>query len=545
MEEKRKLTPEELIEADAYFNLASMLGKSIQAAAFQAQHPEYDPTVAAWSPREEAPEETEQDRTEDALIEEAAAQNTAEPEPVIRSNEGSIDIQIEQLTALHYPAVLNLLKPSALYAMFHLAVEQFSFDEERLAADILTEEDKRKAAIAWIIAKRVFAVRHPDETLRVLSLTDAIRGDIIYGETPPLFRPMDGTDIEMIIETCGLFVEDLVKEAPLAQVLERISQIPPQDERYIPLLSKPVREQRAIAARSRLTPVNVGNATIKARIGKDGEPPVELSEFEMLIQQVIGEMIQYFVRLNGENSLPIRITPEQIYRWMYYDGSNMAKPSAEVREQIVVAVDKLIQTPAELHILEQLEKHTKLKSKPGYKKLMKNEGKIIGNLITGKHYSASYNGRELRDTFVIYDMPMFFYYSSFTGQLLKIDSKLITGETVKTGQSRKTYNDVILREHILYRVNLIKREKKDKNKHIVQQSKYSKSKPKLIDNFTKTILLSTLAEESDITLDTPKKLEVFRNKVLDYMRELKDQEEIKEFSPKYESRRITGVSVTV
>ena len=47
MEEKRKLTPEELIEADAYFNLASMLGKSIQAAAFQAQHPEYDPTVAA------------------------------------------------------------------------------------------------------------------------------------------------------------------------------------------------------------------------------------------------------------------------------------------------------------------------------------------------------------------------------------------------------------------------------------------------------------------------------------------------------------------
>ena len=541
--EERKLTQEELYEAEAAFNIASLLGTSILAAYFQIMHPDYEPSriVVTGSPDAPLEEPAEEDDDEEEPEEDISTAPAAD-DSVIRSNEANLENQIAQLAALYHPDIAAFLKASALYDMFRLAASQFGLalqDDNPLQA--LTPAFKKKLALAWVIVKRVFAVRHTDETLYIISATERA----IRDARARSFSPMDDVDRQFIIETCGLFIEDFEKDVPIAQVLERISQIPPQDERYIPLLSKPFREQRAIAARNRLAPVNVGNATIKARIGKEGEPPVELSEFEMLIQQVIGEMIQYHVRLNGENSLPIRVTPEQIFRWMYYDGTNMAKPSPEVREKIIKAVDKLIQTPAELHILEQLEKHTKLKSKPGYKKLMKNEGKIIGTLITGRHYGASYNGKVLEDTFVIYDMPMFFYYSSFTGQLLKIDSKLITGESVKTGQTRKTYNDVILREHILYRVNLIKREKKDKNKHIVQQSRYDKKRPKLIDNFTKTILLSTLAEESDITLDTPKKLEVFRNKVIDYMRELEAQGEIKKCEPKYESRRITGVSVTV
>ena len=540
----RKLTQEELLEAEAFFNLATMLGKSIQSAVYQMDHPDYNPEVMVWTESKE--EEPEPAADEESDIDSAPESSQIETEPVIHSGEANIDNQLIQIALLvHDERLKELIGTSALYPMLRLAAEQFSLNPDDPASN-LSPVDMKKAAIAWAIVKRVFAVRHPDETLRILNITDSIRGNVFYGSPPQAFRSMDKADEEMIVETCGLFVSDFDPSISMAQELDRISQLPPQNDRYIPLISKPFREQRAIAARRDFAPVPVGGgATIRARIGKAGEGPVELSEFEMLIQQVIGEMIQYRVRLDGEGSLPIRVTPEQIYRWMVNDISNTLHPSPETRSTIVTAVDKLIQTPAELHILEQLEKHTKLKSKPGYKKLIKNEGKIIGTLITGKHYGASYNGKALEDTFVIYDMPMFFYYSSFTGQLLKVDSKLITGATTKAGQPRNTYNDIILREHILYRVNLIKREKKDKNKNIVKQSRYEKKQPKLINNFTKTILLESLAEECEIALDTPKKLEVFRNKVLDYLRELKKQGEIKELEPKYESRRITGVSVTV
>ena len=540
--EERKLTQEELYEAEAAFNLASLLGRSIQAAAFQIRHPDYEPERIESDGKPAAPaEDDDSDMDEEPAEAPAEDLNQIPENQSVHSNEANIDNQIEQAISLYLPEMRAFLNSCALYDMLRLACLQFNFDLTD-PNDELSPADKKRLALAWVITKRVFTVRHTDETLYIISATERA----IRESKPRSFNPMDDTDQQFIVETCGLLADEFEKDAPIAQVLDRISQIPPQNDRYIPLLSKPFREQRAIAARRDFAPVPVGGgATIRARIGREGEGPVELSEFEMLIQQVIGEMIQYRIKLDGEGSLPIRVTPEQIYRWMVNDLSNTLHPSPETRNMIVTAVDKLIQTPAELHILEQLEKHTKLKSKPGYKKLIKNEGKIIGNLITGKHYGASYNGKVLEDTFVVYDMPMFFYYSTFTGQLLKVDSKLITGATTKTGQPRNTYNDIILREHILYRVNLIKREKKDKNKNIVKQSRYEKKQPKLIDTFTKPILLASLAEECDIALDTPKKLEVFRNKVLDYLRELKDQGEIKKAEPKYESRRITGVSVTV
>ena len=526
MSNGKSISMETLLKLDESFNIAHLLGKAIQALAYEVQ-----PT-------------NEENEPQDAHANNGIVFGEGgKPSFPSDKYEANIVNQMNQLKALFSPDVFDLIRPSALYGMLLSGADQLGVDEKTLVKEWHSVPIAPRAAIAWAIAKRVFSIRHPEDSIRIISLADIPAAN----RKPILYTPLDDTDRLFIAEVCSsVDLDELGSEAPLEATLEKISQIPPQDVRYIPLLSKPFREQRAIAARRDFTRVSVGGgATIRARIGREGEGPVELSEFEMLIQQVIGEMIQYYVRFHGDNSLPIRITPEQIFRWMYYDQTNMAKPSPEVRKQIVTAVDKLIQTPAELHILEQLEKHTQLKSKPGFKKLLKNEGKMIGTLITGKHYSASYNGKALEDTFVIYDMPMFFYYSSFTGHLLKIDSKLITGETVKTTQTRKTYNDVILREHIVYRVNLIKKEKNDKNKEIYKKAKRNGEKAKPINNYTKTILLSSLAEESDITLDTPKKLEVFRNKVLDYLKELAAQGEIKKSEPKYESRKITGVSVTV
>ena len=546
--EERKLTQEELFEAEAAFNLASLLGKSIQAAAYQIKHPDYEPERIVWLDKPEAPPEDEDEGEENEAEDDVYLPNPSAADapglPVINSNEASIDAQIEQLTALYVPELHDFLKSSALYDMFHLAASQFSFE---LASDDpaqdLSPADKKKAALAWIIVKRVFAVRHTQETLLVISATEKA----IRDARPVSFLPMDDTDRQFIIETCALIADTVIEdEDPITATLATIAQIPPQDERYIALANKAFREQRTIAARNRFTSVNVGNATIQARIGKEGEPPVELSEFEMLIEQSIGEIIQYQTRLQGEKCLPIAISPEQLYRWAMYDGSSSITVTKGEREMVIKAFDKLIQTPAELHILEQLEKHTKLKSKPGYKKLLKNEGVMVGNLVTGMRVSLyRYNDKIINDALVIYSMPMFFYYSAFTGQLLKVDRKLLTGENIKTKPTRNTAYDSILRNHIMYRLDLIKREMKDKNKKILQQARYNGGKQKPYKTFTKVILLASLAEECEVSLDSPKKLEVFRNKVLDYMQELKDQKQIKSFEPKYESRRITGVSVTI
>lgn len=542
--EDRKLTQEELFEAEAAFNLASLLGKSLQAAAYQIKHPDYNPDRIVWTDKPEAPpEEEEEDEDDDTYLPDPLSAANTPGLPVIHSNEASIDSQIEQLIALQVDEIKEFLKTSALYDMLRLATEQFHFELTKETQE-LSASDKKKAALAWIIVKRVFAVRHTQETLLVISATERA----IREARPVSFLPMDETDRQFITETCSLIADSIIDDDddPITSTLATIAQIPPQDERYIALANKAFREQRAIAARNRFTPVNVGNAIIQARIGKEGEPPVELSEFEMLIEQSIGEIIQYQTRLQGEKCLPIAISPEQLYRWIVYDGSSEATVSQQQRESVINAFDKLIQTPAELHILEQLEKHTQLKSKPGYKNLLKNEGVMVGNLVTGMRVSLyRYNDKIINDALVIYSMPMFFYYSAFTGQLLKVDRKLLTGEDVKKNPSRNTAYDSILRNHILYRLNLIRQELKEKNKKIAQQAKYHGSKQKPYTTYTKVILLASLAEECKVSLETPKKLEVFRNKVLDYMQELKQKGEIKAFEPKYESRRITGVSVTI
>lgn len=552
--EEKKITQEDLFAAEAAFNLASLLGKSIQAAAFAIRHPDYDPEHIVWVDKPAPPPDDESDSDDG---EESEEQDTESPDatvpgpggdasmpgfPMVHSNEASIDVQIDQLTALYVPEIYECLKGSALYDMFHLASSLFTFNDDLLGEDTLSPANKKKTALAWIIVKRVFTIRHPDEALLIINIT----------ERPLLqarkfnFRPMDDTDREFITEVCSMIADSVADDSPIATSLATLSQIPPQNERHIALSSRAFREQREIAAVNCLKDLNVGNATIQARIGKEGDPPVVLTEFEMLVEQAIGDIIQYQTRLYGPKCLPIAISPEQLYRWVNFDGSSDTTVSPAEREMTIKAFDKLIQTPAELHILEQLEKHTRLKTKPGYKALLKNEGVIIGTLVTGVHVGAyRYNDKIINDALVVSFMPMFYYYSAFTGQLLSVDRKLITGENIKEGKATRSSYDVILRSHIFYRVKLIKQEKSNKNKKIMQQKKYHGTNAKPVSTFTKVILLSSLADECGFSLSSPKKLEVFRNKVLNYMTELVAQGEIIKAEPKYDSRRIVGVSVSV
>lgn len=215
-----RFTQRDVDEATAYFNLATLLGKSIQAAAFAVTHPGYQPERFIRPDR--PPVQPEDDEDEDDEIE---AEDTAPAtqwydspvsgdRPLIYSGEGSIDEQIEQLIAMYTPGLREFLFKSSLPLMFHLACDQFSFDMTDPGQE-MGPTDKRKAALAWVIVKRVFAVRHPDECVYIVSATESgIR------ENPNIqFRPLDDTDRLFIVETCSLCEKALKKDMPLPDML--------------------------------------------------------------------------------------------------------------------------------------------------------------------------------------------------------------------------------------------------------------------------------------------------------------------------------------
>ena len=220
--ENEKLTNAEAREAEGFFNLASLLGRSIQAAAFYITHPDYEPERIIWVDKPEAPPvEEEEDEGPEEEEEEPEETDGSDPVPegqYIHSGEGSIDDQIEQTIAMYTPGLKEFMEKTALPAMFHIACEQFSFEMTDPEQE-LSPNDKRAAALAWVIAKRVFAVRHVDETVYIISATESgIR------ENPNIkFRPVDDTDALFIIETCRLAQKSLKKDIPLPDMLESMA----------------------------------------------------------------------------------------------------------------------------------------------------------------------------------------------------------------------------------------------------------------------------------------------------------------------------------
>lgn len=218
MANDQTLTQEQAREAAAYFNLASLMGRCISAAAFQIQHPGANPSrMLTSNPVEPPPASVSEDDTEDEN-EDEDADTTEERGPAIYS-EVSINNQIDQLVALYTPGVREILQASALYGMFRLASSQFNFDEQNLINDKPSQDDGNKMAIAWLITKRVFAVRHMDEAIQIISATE----DFNQIKKPLPFREMDPTDEEFITETCKLCAKIYDKEMSLQQVLEGLA----------------------------------------------------------------------------------------------------------------------------------------------------------------------------------------------------------------------------------------------------------------------------------------------------------------------------------
>ena len=533
--EEKKLTQEELIEADAYFNVASLLGRSLLAAAFRIQHPEY---VPAWQDKPVVV--TGIDPAEESEEEAGPAAAAA-----IHSNEGNLDTQIDQLTSLYIPELYNFLKASALYDMFRLAGSQFSFDEEKLAADILTPEDKKKIAIAWVIVKRVFAVRHPDETLHIISATERDIRDV----KPIPFRPMDDTDRQFIIETCALVQKDQPAETtpPIEAVLESISQMPQSDMLYLPT-AKAFRNQPLISTSPAGAEITVDGKNPATKIflkitGEDGEKIGQLSHFEMNIEAAIGQMLQQFRAIPGNEHSPIHVTPDQIYRAYACLDSGHPVTQAQ-REATSKAVEKLIHTPATLDITEQLKKHTDLKDKPQFKTFRK--GKVIGNLVTGSHTQRFYNGRIVEDSFTIHEIPMLYSYSAMLNQIAAIEKRFLTGEGV-TKRQRANIDDIDLRRYLLVEINRIKQDKEKRNAAIKKENqRRARSDQKhLVKDHTESLNFETISKGSGFNISTDKLARSLREKVYDFMQEQVAAKNIKKADYKIINRRYTGINITV
>jgi len=213
MEEINRLTKEQIFAAEAYFNLATMIGKCLQISVYQLDHPEYKPKFFATISGTNEPDQAE-DNSSASFSPEASPLSSGR----IKSNELGTENQIHQMLCLYDERIRKILGPSALYDMLHIASEVFSFDIKS-ADDELSPLDKEKAAVAWVIVKRAFAVNHPDEALHLLNLPDVIAGDIVYN-TPPLARMIDDNDREFITASCSVCYDVVFNHIPLQQLID-------------------------------------------------------------------------------------------------------------------------------------------------------------------------------------------------------------------------------------------------------------------------------------------------------------------------------------
>ena len=212
MEDFTNLTQEQIFAAEAYFNLATMVGKCLEISVYQLDHPDYKPRVfVSDSVNEEA--ETEE--------EEETAPHTSEPTPIssgrIRSNELSELAQMHQLFCLYDERIRDILGPSSLYEMFRLASSLFSY-EFKSPDEEPSPLDRKKIAVAWVIVKRTFAINHMQEALHLLNLPDVLAGDIVY-KTQPVGSPMDRQDELFITAACKLCEGVVFNKVPLEQVI--------------------------------------------------------------------------------------------------------------------------------------------------------------------------------------------------------------------------------------------------------------------------------------------------------------------------------------
>ena len=215
---KDKYTQAHILASEAFANLATILGRSIQVSAFLLHNPDYKPReeiIIMPSPADPAADPVEDEPWEPASTE------PAKPAPgQIHSVAPSIDGQIEQVTCLYDPLLVELLGDVALYDMFRLATAQFNYEMKTDdPKQVLSLSDKKKIAISWFIVKRAFVINHYEEVMYILNLPDVIMGSIVYKE-PMQSKRITEQDAEDIIAACQLCRELVENNVPLEVLIE-------------------------------------------------------------------------------------------------------------------------------------------------------------------------------------------------------------------------------------------------------------------------------------------------------------------------------------
>ncbi len=334
-----------------------------------------------------------------------------------------------------------------------------------------------------------------------------------------------------------------LEKVPAAQSLEPITEITQKDLFGLPL-SKIWREQGKIAKRGRVgrlegydsegLPVNVGQRTVKGEVIAFAEisdlegKPIDIDEVCKGVERAVANLIY---EAGGAAALPIRITPQQIYR-AYARLPHDATVTEQQAEEMERAMDKLIFAPAQLDYTAQLERHTKVKQQDDFDYDLAS-GKRKQNLIVATKDEFTLRGQRVVG-YKVHEIPLLYLYSHGFGQIAWTPNQLLTGPdkpAVKETREKSTQNNarsVAMRENILSRVYRME-----------QRSKAHKS-------YTALIRIDEVAE--DIFPDgleglTERGRRTLRKNMSQYLEFLKEQGKISGFEETKERREVVGYTV--
>lgn len=469
----------------------------------------------------------------------------------------SLSAHVAQILTLLHPKVKAVFGSSALYPILSTTAAAYG-REGTSVEEKINGMSFPQAAQAWMIARRVFAVNHFKDLQRMLDLLmgeDKAAEAIMAAGHPLTFEEMTDKDREDVSNFCAAVFaktegtsEDSSKVQTMVtpdEALKEISELQASDK-IVLLTSRVSKNFSNIGHNKIVTPIPVGSAkhpiTVRANItGKNGEKSVALTHDDYMVMEAVGQIVQ-------ENGKGLIITPKQIYHKI--SGSDPSQfVSSQTIDKIVASMDKLLFTPASLDFAEQIEANTRLKAKRDKGEL---KGTIEGNIISGLHmkeYSAAYRGKTVKHSFLIYDMPMLYYYSQTVKQLVTLPVYLLSGSSQKANSTSKkspqqksakqrvSLTEIGLQRYLLLKIEDFKqlREKQaDENwKHRVYKSDYEYK-------------LSFDKIASDIGYEiSEKRKRMLREQTLEFLQSQVKLKNIKHCEYYTIGHKISGISITL
>ena len=259
----------------------------------------------------------------------------------------------------------------------------------------------------------------------------------LYGET---FDPSYVYHVLNQLEISSMPADILhgeVKHDLLVASDQKLSPVPRSPKAYMPV-SKVSRKQ--LLATTEALSVDVGGgALVESQIWVD--EGITLNEFDVEIQNTIGEMIQN----NGDRVLTA--TPAQIFRECAAL-MDKEKVSSDMEGQVMDAVDKMLSARAVIDFSAQVQKHKRIKRQHD---VDYDAVRIEGHLIEGRKLIVNAGGYS-KVAYRFYDKPMYYAYSHAIGQIATINKKLLnTSASGDSAKSRKNTRDFVLLKRALAR----------------------------------------------------------------------------------------------